>query len=672
MFKFVSDNVGGIGTKRKLAQKPCESCKKRHKRCPHVKPDSSTPTPSPSTNGRDVRAVEPVVPDSPSSGTSIIVEPRPPSSQTRLASALENNPPPPDSRDPPSDGVFLRFVGDLRPEASFLTYGNRDGKRRGDIGVWLGQKPDDQTAGDGDGDGFVTVEPNGRPSFRLAGLAGLEALHPYMRRECASVLPVDYARFETVYFAKFDPLFPILHGEKLSEHDFMDYTVLKQCVCLMAALDPSLRPHLKLPHVHGLLSQAEFRASVAAAVKQSLDTGFVRDRMVVLQATVLMALYTDGTTETSEVSTTYCAQAVCQCQTMGLHLGWLKDGNSTARSRRVFWCIWVLDRLNAATNGRPIVIHDQDIDDRVWEAVVEQTPAFRLFIQLSRLFDEAIALYRPRAVPQPPKLPPAFEDLVCEAKAVDVATPLLVTLELFYLAVVIMQSGPERADPKGERTTGPGFQVHAASLIVELATGEYKSSMTFWAVLPFTVSIACSVAYKNLRNSSVTYKRKQAYTLFHSTCDILDDLSKPFPSAQYMTKLARETLKEVERVSTSRNKGKPAEGRQAPAESASGTADAPPRGTQQPGSTVSTSQMETPASRGPQFMEPYVYGDPAALGTLDPGILTGMDFADVGGIFDDFDPNFQLNRVDAVFSANLNPAMPLFPMDWMEEGPSLQ
>lgn len=32
MFKFIPDNVGGLGTKRKIAQKPCEACKKRHVR----------------------------------------------------------------------------------------------------------------------------------------------------------------------------------------------------------------------------------------------------------------------------------------------------------------------------------------------------------------------------------------------------------------------------------------------------------------------------------------------------------------------------------------------------------------------------------------------------------------------------------------------------------------
>lgn len=32
MFKFVQDNVNGVGTKRKLGAGPCDTCKRRHVR----------------------------------------------------------------------------------------------------------------------------------------------------------------------------------------------------------------------------------------------------------------------------------------------------------------------------------------------------------------------------------------------------------------------------------------------------------------------------------------------------------------------------------------------------------------------------------------------------------------------------------------------------------------
>lgn len=39
-------------------------------------------------------------------------------------------------------------------------------------------------------------------------------------------------------------------------------------------------------------------------------------------------------------------------------------------------------------------------------------------------------------------------------------------------------------------------------------------------------------------------------------------------------------------------------------------------------------------------------------------------FEGEAGIFTDFDPNFDLGRLDAVFSANLDPTMPMFSADW--------
>lgn len=336
------------------------------------------------------------------------------------------------STQPMSDGPYLLFFSDLAPESSFLVNGSSErdsNQRRGEVGIWLGQQPDHPAANADEPEvRTVTVEPIGGPAFKLTGLTGLKALYPYLRRECMCVLPPahELSLMSTLYFAKLDPIYPILHGEKLDEHDPLDRVVLQQCICLAAALDPSLKPHLKLGSSSTVLSPAEFRATVAATVKQSLDAGFVRGKMAVLQATALMSFYTDKT-HTSEVSAIYCAQAVCLTQGMALHLGWPGDGNSTPRSRRIFMCIWTLDRLSAVINGRAILFHDQDSGDRVWEAVAEQPPAFRLFILISKFLDSTLSQYRPRAIGSPQSLesPRAFEDFVAEANAGDIGNPLL-------------------------------------------------------------------------------------------------------------------------------------------------------------------------------------------------------------------------------------------------------
>ncbi|KAM0501205.1 hypothetical protein D7B24_002825 [Verticillium nonalfalfae] len=635
MFKFVSDNVGGVGTKRKHSGKSCDQCKKRH----------------------------------------------PPQSAKPVSSLA------------PSEGAYLRFVGDLSPEASFLETrtrkpGVQKSSRPGEVGVWLGQRTDDRgPTDDQQQGGTVIVEPVGSPAYRLEGLAGLQALYPYLRRECALVLPPkkEFELLSRLYYVKFDPLFPILNEEAIDQHDVMDTVALKQCICLQAALDPSMKPHLKLSCGESLLSQLEFRSSIATALKLSLDMGFIRNRMVLLQVTVLMAFYTDRSSA-SEISTAYTAQAVQLSLTLGLHLGWPGDTSSTEKSRRIFWCVWTLDRLNATANGRPITIHQQDMNMRIFEAIPEQQPSFRLFIGITQFLDAVISQYRPHATPDCQSSTGkvhSFETLAQEADALDIGFSLLASLEMFYLSVVILQSRPHKGDKSPERVPLSALQIYSASSIVSVALGEFKTSMTYWAILPYAVSMATSVAYQSLRNSNVPYKRKQAYSTFHSSCDILEKLSISFRSACTMAKLANDTLQEVERVSGNRNRANQ------PSNSSRQSVARDGQATDQTTQTTSAAfeAKELEATQGTQLRRrpsaeassvPVASAYTAPLPgqpSLDPSQMImgttpfdNMDFTDVPGIFEDFDPDFHLNRIDALFSATLDPTMSFMPDEWFQEG----
>ncbi|KAH6880644.1 hypothetical protein B0T10DRAFT_463716 [Thelonectria olida] len=106
----------------------------------------------------------------------------------------------------------------------------------------------------------------------------------------------------------------------------------------------------------------------------------------------------------------------------------------------------------------------------------------------------------------------------------------------------------------GDRVPSSDIQSFCATKIVSLASDEFKSSTTFWAPLPYAVSLATSVAYQSLRNSTIAYTRKRAYPIFHRGCEILDELSKAFRSARMMARLAMDTLQEVERVSANKTR----------------------------------------------------------------------------------------------------------------------
>ncbi|EEU39298.1 uncharacterized protein NECHADRAFT_82147 [Fusarium vanettenii 77-13-4] len=672
MFRFVTDDVGGVGAKRKRTPRSCDQCKKRHRRCDHTgfgtsgtseaAPDS--PLPESQVQALADTRVESVNQQPESTGQSnsptihISVDEVASHGQSEASPAgrpqLQNA----------SKDAYLRFVGDLSPEASFLATsqaerlnGSRNVSRHDYVGVWLGQKPEDSQAGVSNGHDPSTANHFSIP--HPSNLPNLQALMPSLRQECISTLPPPYefGLLSDLFFAKIDPIFPVLRGDAIEELGIMESVALKQCICLVASLDPSLKKHLRLPFTERVLSPIDFRARIAAAVNQSLNLGFISDKMVLLQVCALMAMYVDRP-GCSELSTYFCSQAVHHSQTLGLHVGWPQDSVGGEKSRRIFWCVWVLDRLNAATNGRPILIHKQDMDKRVMDSFESQTPSFKLMIRIAQFLDETIFLYRPHATFPEQAFSndsQTFEGLVEATGALNIGNGLLASLEMFYLSVVILRSRPPgRKD--GNRTSSSELQWFCATSLVSIASEEFKSTITYWPTLPYSVSMAASVAYQTLRNSLLPYNRKRAYVLFHSSCELLDELSKTFLSARAIAKLATNTMQEVDRVTSEINKygrsmdvagNEVIEGLNG--SSGSHEVGHPSLARTDMGSAENITQPSSSVKDRPFAFDPSSF----------------QDFSGEAGIFNDFDPSFDLGRIDAVFSANLDPTVPGLTEDWL-------
>lgn len=524
-----------------------------------------------------------------------------------------------------------------------------------------------------------------------------------LRQECLSILPSDYefGIVMNLYRTKIDPIFPILQGDRLESHASMDSTVLKQCICLVAALDPQLRRHLRLPNSERILSPIEFRAHIASAVKQALDMGFIQDNMVLLQVCALMGFYADQA-NCSEVSAHYASQAVHHTQTLGLHLGLPDDGARTEKSRRIFWCIWILDRLSAAANGRPILIHRQDMDAQIIDTYAEQSPPLKLHIRVAQFLDRVISKYRPQSTlsqsgEQLLDVDITFEDMVREAGAVDVDSSILgkfprcypellshclnrcpsggsgslltivtASLEIFYLAVVILRHRPQQTEKEGRQVPSSDLQLFAATSIVAIASEDFKCSITFWPVVPYAVSLATSVAYKSLRNSIMTYRRKRAYALFHGSCEVLDEIGKAFCSARTVAKLATDTMQEVERVAAGRSKAKQLVKSTANIPNTSQRDLSTNDGLTEPVAVPKTqsAQPTFDSQPRPQAPEQLLVLDNTILPNESPSIFD--DFIGDAGIFNDFDPNIDLDRIDQLFSANLDPTQPLPAQGWTD------
>lgn len=145
----------------------------------------------------------------------------------------------------------------------------------------------------------------------------------------------------------------------------------------------------------------------------------------------------------------------------------------------------------------------------------------------------------------------------------------------------------------------------------------------------------------------MSYNRRRAYILFHDSCEVLEGLSTAFPSARAMARLAMETMQEVERVATERTRR-----------------DSLKIVEQQRPLTERHSDIEVSRNLG-QLQSEDTCGRPGALETPVPDANPGISFEHFdldflngfegdAGVFGDFDPNFNLGRIDAIFSANLD------------------
>ncbi len=333
------------------------------------------------------------------------------------------------------NGSAIRFVGNLSPEASFFATGNPvtdNEDQRTKVGVWL-VAPQPTSAPHG-GTTTSTEEQHDLP---LPNPFEFQRLFLHIQRGWMSVLPPerDLGLMVSLYFTKFDPIFPIIHGENLEDLEDAECLALKQCICLIASLDPCMKTHLRLTHMESVMSQREFRSRIAETLKSIIYTGIIRNKMILLQITTSLAFYVDEPCS-SEIASSYCAQAVEISQTLGLHVSYPDESKNLEKSHRLFWCVWALDRLNAATNGRPTLIHERDTGGQLLNFVPERLPSFRLFLRICKLLDEVISQYRPRPVFHADlsrRVVPDFESLVCEVGATDLTSSLMGECQFLFI-----------------------------------------------------------------------------------------------------------------------------------------------------------------------------------------------------------------------------------------------
>jgi Fungal specific transcription factor domain len=266
-----------------------------------------------------------------------------------------------------------------------------------------------------------------------------------LEQECKSTIPPPekVEALSKIYFEKVHPIFPVIDQEAYQNLNHADpgYILLQQGICLAASKNFAARQHLIMGGSSHPLSCREFGEALSGAMRISVEMGLVSNKIVMIQGLALMSQFSDNP-DGEDLSSQLCSRAIHHVQSLGLHINGHQEDH---RVNTLLCCIWAIDRMNAAFNGRPVLMHERDLRKDLEQCFEQQEPCFRLFLQVIELLDKVIELYRPLpASGDQPRLNwefPAFEDVVLRRGGSTVGTSALGNLEQSLQLVLLMPPG---------------------------------------------------------------------------------------------------------------------------------------------------------------------------------------------------------------------------------------
>lgn len=438
-----------------------------------------------------------------------------------------------------TERVSTRFVGDLNPEAVFLDRASEGPPTtRHDIGVWLEQRNGDATDGKETG------------SINIGGRAGPPNASAYSLKEPYSIIlaPADEAALIDIYFLRVNIVLPILVEADFREelHHSRVPKPLVHAVLLTAAKDTRAKPHLRVLNPSRVLCTRDFSKMLYSSIVGDLRSNPRYDKLSLIRILTLISLHSEGP-DGAEDASMHLAQAIHHSHTIGLQIARGPASSSDVSRAKLFWCIWTLDKLNASTNGRPVMMFDQDISvpDFTSDIGNEADKPFKIWLRVARLLNEVIALYRPFAPAYSTGWEhtfPGFEDIVAEFEAWSMNSTTLLTLHLFYLAVAMVSSRSRLNHQSTPQTASSLRQSFSASQVTTLICGTKNPDVLPLPVVPYGISLALSVAYKKVRNSRVKHIFSQGKAEFETCQRTLEDFRENWWAADLMATLSRTVL----------------------------------------------------------------------------------------------------------------------------------
>jgi len=494
---------------------------------PAVEDHPQTPT-----NGLGTRTVQQTS-DHPTSGSTASAGAD--SNAVRSASLDQNR---------PLSASQKRFFSDLNPEATFL---NREGSTSGenrrplndDIGVWVDKREWEA----------LVRQRNNVSTGRDYTFTISQGMHPDQRPHSAVLGPLI-----DVYFKKFHTILPLLdEAEFREQHSIGDVPeALIHAMCLVAAKDSGAEPHLRYGSAPSTLPPREFCSRLYASVRGCLRASCQYDKITLIQILALASLHNEGVDGAEEASM-LLSQAMHHAQTMGIHLG---QHSSTPHgpdslTKRLFWCLYALDRLTSVMFGRPVLMSDIDIAIETFAPGESGFPAFEAWLKITEILNKILGFYRPHKsvdITGWEEPYPGLEEILDEVGAWQESRSSLATIHLFYLATAVL-SHRSRGIKQVPRATPSSIRQRLCAIeTIRLMESEHCRDLHALPLIPYAISLALSVSYQHLRQSQMHHQQEDARLDFRKCAKLLQSLRRTWSAADTMAALAMKVQDGLDRA----------------------------------------------------------------------------------------------------------------------------
>ncbi|VUC32659.1 unnamed protein product [Clonostachys rosea] len=345
-----------------------------------------------------------------------------------------------------------------------------------------------------------------------------------------------------IYFETVHPLLPILN-ETEYRHELESRTILAplvHAVCLVAAKATTAEPHLRhLQAGDAPVPVRQFCSRLYSSLVTALGGRVALKKLTTIRIMALLSFHHEGS-DGAEQAACYNAQAIHRAQSLAMHLRRPNDEGS--EMKRIFWCLWTLDRFIAAIHSRPCTMADADI--AVEPITPEQSgwPAFDVLFRIAKLLNEVIALYRPT---NPESITgietgfPGFEQILEETNGWSLSSSTLALLSHRLKSIHALPA------PTAARMRQ---QLSAIRIIRSLEDPMHLRSLGPFPILVYATGLALSISYQQLRYSRLAIDQQKALQDFNTACRILQELSQKWESADIVASLALKISERLNKV----------------------------------------------------------------------------------------------------------------------------